>query len=121
VAQVDETSSSALGKTEVVIEMEDAAGRWPMGRFVEARLDAGVVEAAVAVPRGALVRAGLGDFLYVADGEFLKRVRVKTAAEDAAWIEIVEGVSSGQNVVTHGAESLWLLELSEVGGMANIK
>ena len=57
----------------------------------------------------------------MAEGEFLKRVRVTVGVEDDGWAEILGGVSPGQTVVTHGAASLWLLELSEVGGMANIQ
>jgi len=121
VVRVDETTRTTFGQVEVVIEASEAAGRMAVGNLVEARLEAGVVQAAAAIPRGALVRAALGDFVYVADGEFLKRLPVKVGAEDDVWAEILDGVSPGQAVVTHGALSLWLLELSEVGGMANIK
>lgn len=121
VVRVDETTRSAFGQVEVVIEAPEADGRLRLGSSVEARLTAGEVQAATAVPRGALVRAALGDFVYVTDGEFLKRVVVKVGVEDDAWAEILDGVSPSQTVVAHGALSLWLLELSEVGGMANIQ
>jgi hypothetical protein len=75
----------------------------------------------VAVPQGALVRAALGDFVYSVEGEFLKRLAVKTGTEDSTWIELLTGLAVGQSVVTRGTEALWLLELSEVGGITNIK
>jgi hypothetical protein len=121
VVRVDETTRSAFGQVEVAMEAPEAAGRLAVGSSVAAHLEAGAVQAATAIPRGALVRAALGDFVYVADGQFLKRVPVKVGVEDDAWAEILDGLPPGKVVVTHGALSLWLLELSEVGGMANIK
>jgi len=121
VVRVDETMRAAFGQLEVVVDLPSRAEALPAGGFVEARLDAGPVEAAIAVPREAVVRAALGDFAYVAEGEFFKRVPVKVGAEDSQWTEILSGLSPGQTVVSGSAESLWLLELSEVGGMANLK
>lgn len=121
VLRVDSSSRAAFGQAEVVVELLETGRAATLGSFGQVRLQTAPVEAASAVPRGSLVRAALGDFVYVAEGEFLKRVPVKVGAEDSGWMEVLDGVSPGKTVVTRGAQALWLLELSEVGGMANIK
>jgi hypothetical protein len=121
VVRVDATPRSAYGQVELVIEAPDPTGLFPTGSSAGARLDAGITEAKVAVPRGALVRAALGDFVYSVEGEFLKRQPVKTGTEDSKWVELLAGPAAGQAVVTRGTEALWLLELSEVGGITHIK
>lgn len=121
VVRTTEAARSALGQVEIVMDFPDPGGCFAMGTFAEARLEAGRIEATTAVPRAAVVRAALGDFVYVVEGEFLRRTAVQTGAEDAHWMEIRAGLPAGASVVAQGAQSLWLLELSEVGGMANIK
>ena len=63
--------------------------------------------AALAVPELSLVREGDTSFVYVIDAEQkAKRIPVKTGARDGALVEIVEGLTPGQEIVTEGVVKL---------------
>lgn len=120
VIRLDASAGAAFGQVEVLLELCGTSDVVP-GSFGEARLDMGPVQAACAVPQSALVRAARGNFVYVAEAGYYKRVAVTVGTQDAHWVEIQSGLAPGTTVVTAGAEALWLLELNEVGGTANLK
>ena len=44
--------------------------------------------------------------VYVADGDTIEERKVKTGTNDGSYIEILDGLSEGEVVVTSGAEGL---------------
>ncbi|MBN2505544.1 MAG: efflux RND transporter periplasmic adaptor subunit [Verrucomicrobia bacterium] len=121
VTRVEATLRPALDQVEALFETPDPSGCFPPGSFVPARLPVGTRAVPVAVPAAAVVRAALGDFVYRVEGDYFKRVPVSVGAEDGTWVEITRGLLAGERLATGGATALWLLELSEVGGMTNLE
>ncbi|WP_066798939.1 efflux RND transporter periplasmic adaptor subunit [Sphingomonas soli] len=56
----------------------------------------------LAVPELAVVEEGEESFVYLLDGEKVKRTRVKPGIRQGGMVEILEGLSSGQRIVTEG-------------------
>lgn len=69
-----------------------------------------------AIPADALLRTVKGDFVFVANGEWLLRTPVKIGASDAAWLEVAEGLYEGDKIVVSGVKALWLAEVHAVNG-----
>jgi len=107
---LDREAARAIGQVEAVIEIPDPEERIEFGAFVQARF-AGRERTALVIPRGALVDAATGAFVYVQNGDRWRRVPVKTGAANDAFVEILDGVREGQVVVSQGAVDLWLIEL----------
>lgn len=76
------------------------------GLFVRVALELGRREGALWVPEEALVPQGGKLFVFtVQDGE-ARRVPVKVGARKPGWVELLEGVKAGQQVVTAGQQRL---------------
>lgn len=56
----------------------------------------------LAVPELAVVGEGESSFVFVIDGDKVKRVPVKTGLRQGGKVEILEGLTPGQRVVTEG-------------------
>ena len=65
------------------------------------------------LPAGALLRTVKGDFVYVANGEWLLRTPVVLAADG---VTVTHGLYEGDIVVTQGVRALWLAELQAING-----
>lgn len=96
---------SAAGKTFVQLEIADVGTR-----------DVAAAKAVTAVPATALLRTVKGNFVFVANGEWLLRTPVAIGATDGAWFEIKDGLYEGDRVVVRGTETLWLAEIQAVNG-----
>lgn len=106
----------ALGETEVVVGFSNATGALLSGEFVPARIPLPLDDAVLAIPQSALLRTSEGTFVYVVNGEAYLRTAVKVRAEADGWVEIVDGLSLGVQVVTRPVETLWLIELRATKG-----
>jgi multidrug efflux pump subunit AcrA (membrane-fusion protein) len=60
----------------------------------------------VAVPSKALVSEAGATFLFVAEADSVRRVDVQTGYTDGEWIEVLAGVSEGDDVVVVGQGGL---------------
>ncbi len=106
----------ALGETEIVIGISNATGVLKPGQFLSARIDLPRNEAVTTVPQSALLRCSEGTFVYVVNGSAYLRTPVKVGTEDTEWVEITDGLLTGDSVVTQPVETLWLIELRAVKG-----
>lgn len=73
------------------------------------------------IPTGALVRAALGDFVYVEANGGYHRHRVKVGEITDQSVEILQGLKEDDRVVEKGSDRLWILELALVGGMSHLE
>ena len=73
-------------------------------------------EQILTVPKTAVLNTTAGASVYVENGEYYKRTDVKPGRILGDWVEIKEGVYEGDVVVTHSAQTLWLIELRAVKG-----
>lgn len=97
---------AATSTVKVTLRVDDPAARDRSGSFVRARVTTDVHEQVVAVPRKALVSEAGATFLFVAEADSVRRVDVTTGYTDGDWIEVHEGVESGQTVVVVGQGGL---------------
>jgi membrane fusion protein (multidrug efflux system) len=87
---------------EVRARLDNSDGRLRPGMFARVRVLLGDRPNALMVPEEAVVPLGDDFFVYtVADGK-AKRVRVKLGVRRDAQVELLEGVSAGEQVITAG-------------------
>lgn len=106
----------ALGETEVVVGVTSAADKLEDGEFLTAVVSVPREEAVVVIPASALLRTSEGTFVYVAGQNAYRRTAVKPGSESDGKIEITEGLSAGDRVVTSPVQTLWLIELRATKG-----
>jgi hypothetical protein len=115
-ARVDEQTHSALGQAEALVEFADAQQRVGVGAFSTATFLIGESKPVLVVPKTALLTAADGRFVYAVNGEHFTRTKIKTGAATDGFVEVEEGLYSGDEVVAKSVESLWLIELSALKG-----
>ncbi|OYV04175.1 MAG: hypothetical protein CFE26_18310 [Verrucomicrobiales bacterium VVV1] len=69
-----------------------------------------------AVPASAVLRTAEGSFVYTVNGSFYVRSPVKTGASNDQFVEINDGLYSGDQIVTTPVMSLWMAELQVLRG-----
>jgi multidrug efflux pump subunit AcrA (membrane-fusion protein) len=106
----------ALGESEIVIGVSNAATALKPGEFVPARISLPRDDAVPVIPQPALLRTSEGSFVYAVNGDAYFRTAVKTGAEADGWVEITDGLLAGDQVVTKPVQTLWLIELRATKG-----
>jgi hypothetical protein len=106
----------AFGQVEGLIEFPDPERRFTMGSFVTATLANGEPKSVFIIPELALLTAADGEYVYAVNGTYLTRTQVKAGAVHDGFIEIEEGLYTGDSIATKGVENLWLVELSALKG-----
>jgi multidrug efflux pump subunit AcrA (membrane-fusion protein) len=61
---------------------------------------------AVVVPAGAVQIVNDRNYVFVLEGDKVKRVEVQIGVDEGNWLEIVSGLARGNEVVTAGADIL---------------
>lgn len=107
--RVDRASATATRRVDAVFAIERNPAP-QIGEFVELKL-ASEPTKALSVPRSAILDAAAGTFAYVVNGENYLRTAVKLGARSAEFVEITDGLYSGDLVVTTPVNQLWLSEL----------
>ena len=106
----------ALGESEVVVGVSNAAAALQPGEFVPARIRLPRARAVPTIPSSALLRTSEGTFAYVVNGSAYLRTPVQAGAEADGWVEIGDGLLPGDQVVTQPVTTLWLIELRATKG-----
>lgn len=101
---------------ELIVDLDNPGG-WRAGGSVTARV---VLERheGVVVPPASVVRRPAGEVVYVVDGQRAVERSVRVGLRGDGWVEIADGVESGETVVVDGAGFLTddaLLEVRERG------
>jgi hypothetical protein len=116
--RVDEQIQSASGQAELIVAIPGTEKEYARGMFLTATCNAAKEENVTVIPRSALLRAAEGDFVYVVNGDHLTRTAVKAGVESGDFIEITDGLYSGDKVAVKPVQTLWLTELRFVKGGA---
>ena len=114
IGKVDRLDSSLKdfnGQAELLVAIPDPERSFSFGGFLKATLPKRHVHMQFAVPKSALLETAEGAFLYIVDGNYLKRVAIQTGGQDAEFVDVREGVNSSSVVVTKPVQTLWLTEL----------
>lgn len=106
----------ALGESEIVVGVSNAATALKSGEFVSAIINLPRDESVAVVPRSAVLRTSEGAFVYAVNGDAYLRTAVKTGSEADGWAEITDGLLAGDQVVTKPVQGLWLIELRATKG-----
>jgi len=88
-------SQSAVARATV----DNADGQWRPGMAVTARITIDRRDAALVLPLAALQTMGGDDAVFVRGGDTYTARAVKTGARDATHVEILDGVTAGEEVV----------------------
>ena len=100
----------------VHIETPNPEGRLRVGQRVSLSLATGTGREALAVPETAIVEEDGAFAVYVqAAGETFQKRPIKVGIRDGEWVEVLEGVSAGDRVVSKGA---YAVRLASLGGGA---
>lgn len=106
----------ALGESEIVVGISNAATVLKEGEFVPARISLPRNDPVPVIPKGALLRTAEGTFAYVVNGDAYLRTPIKTGSEAEGWVEVTDGILPGDQVVTKPVQTLWLIELRATKG-----
>jgi RND family efflux transporter MFP subunit len=96
-------------------EVENPEGHLRIGMTVTLHLETSRSEEAIAVPVSALVDEDARPVLFVqASGETFQKRSLKLGIRDGDWVQVLEGVSEGERVVTKEAFAIRLASVSSV-------
>lgn len=107
--RIDRATASATKRADAIFALEHTPPP-QVGEFVELTF-AAEARKVLSVPHSAILDAASGIFVYVVNGGNYLRTPVKLGARDADFVEIADGLYSGDIVVTTPVNQLWLAEL----------
>ena len=88
----------------VIFEFSNPDAALRIGMAVKGQVFAGAARKVVAVPSAAVVdESGVAAVFVQTGGEAFQRRLVRLGARDGDWVEIVDGLSPGQRVVSRGS------------------
>ena len=116
VIRLDHSTEAQTGMMEAILQVTDAQRELSEGSFVTARFAVGSTNAVTTVPRAALFRTTEGDFVYTVNGEHFIRAAVKLGGTDGEFVEVTDGLLTGDKVVVRPVMTLWMTELHNVNG-----
>jgi membrane fusion protein (multidrug efflux system) len=96
---------AATGTVRVTLEVR-AEGKLRPGMFASVFLETETREDTLVIPRSALALESIGDTVYVAGDGVATRREVTLGFREGDWVEIVEGLEEGENVVSVGQDGL---------------
>lgn len=97
-----ETSTKAY---PVKVKIDNSDHLLKLGMFAEVRLPGNDISI-LSIPREAMVREGEKDFVFVVRDNVVEKRGVTAGKENNGQITIISGLSEGETIVTHGAQSL---------------
>lgn len=88
----------------LIFEIDNPERRLRVGMFARVHVLTGAPATAIAVPTAAVLEDGGQEVVYIqTGGETFERRIVRLGIRDAGYVEVIEGVRSGEHVVTRGA------------------
>jgi hypothetical protein len=108
--RLDRLAARAIGQVEAILEVSDSQDSMVFGSFLEITFR-GEEQNVFAIPKSALLDAASGRFAYVKKKGRYLRTPIRMGASGKGFVEIVEGLNPGDEVVSEGVVGLWLMEL----------
>lgn len=94
------------GTLKVTVAVEDTSRRLKPGMFVRVHIIHDTHRQAVLVPKDAVITEDKLKTVFVVDGDVARRRTIETGYINTSHIEVLEGLSPGDRVVTAGKGSL---------------
>jgi RND family efflux transporter MFP subunit len=105
VERIRPTVEADTGTVTVTLEVDGRELLRP-GMFASVYLETDVHADALVIPSSALVLDSIGDTVFIRDGDTAARREVRLGYRDAANVEILEGLSAGDEVIVLGQDGL---------------
>ena len=97
----------------VVFEFSAPDRNLPIGMAVQAQVFAGGARETVAIPASSVLdESGMSVVFVMTGGESFERRQVRLGAREGDWVEVLDGLTPGQRVVSRGA---YLIKLASTG------
>lgn len=97
----------------VIFELDNRDGRLRIGNFTKVVLATGAPRRVLAIPEAAIVEdAGKSVAYVMIEGEAFERRPLRLGIRSHGWVEVLEGVTAGERVVTKGAYEVRLASAS---------
>ena len=90
------------GTVKITCQFDDQDARLRPGSFVRVRVQTGVHEDVLAIPKRALLPEGTETFVFRAVADSVVKVPIETGFADADFVEVIEGLTQGDRIVTVG-------------------
>ena len=104
---------AATRTVPVVFEFTPGDLALPIGMAVQAQVFAGGAREAVAIPAlSVLDEGGMSVVFVMTGGESFERRQVRLGAREGDWVEVLDGLTPGQRVVSRGT---YLVKLASTG------
>jgi membrane fusion protein (multidrug efflux system) len=106
VALVNPVVDRSNGTFKVTLEVRDPSGTLRPGNFARVRIRTGNFQDAIVLPRRAMVTEDGEDYVFVAHGDTVARVRISVGAISGDTAQILAGLLPGDSVITVGQGGL---------------
>ena len=113
---IHQAALSATGEVEVLLEISGTNRGYKVGDTAHVSFASKDRKSTTLIPRSALLETVNGTFVYVPNGKYFFRTAVQTGAKNREWVEILDGLYPGDEVVQEPVQSLWLAELQAIKG-----
>lgn len=116
IARIDNTMASSTRRAELIIEIPDPDRKLKIGGFVNVAITGSTIDDIAVIPESAVLRSIFGSFVYVLNGNYLFRTPIETGARQDGYVEVVDGLFSGDEVAAQAVETLYQIELRATKG-----
>ena len=100
--------------TPLIFEVGNPGRALRVGMFAKVHVLSGQEVKGLAIPVSTVVDDGKQEVVFVlASGEAFERRPVRLGVRDGDWVQVLDGLASGERVVTRGA---WQVRLAAAGG-----
>ena len=106
VVRLSPAFDTATRTLDAEVQLPNPKGELRIGMYGRAAIILDVHRAAAVVPDSAVVINALGRYSFVLKGNKVERRTVETGEDGGTWLEVIKGLSPGEEVVTAGAEAL---------------
>jgi membrane fusion protein (multidrug efflux system) len=106
VLRISPVVDNSTGTVKVTLTVQPPSRLFKPGAFVRVDIETDSREKTTLIPKRALVQQDGLTYVFVADGEQAQRREVKLGYESAGAVEILDGVTQGENVVVAGQGNL---------------
>ena len=91
---------------KAIAEIDNSAGAWRLGDFIEAQLKVGEQKAELLVPREAVQTIKGSKVVFVSEAGGFQSRPITTGRQDSSRIEVLSGLEFGESVAIRNAFTL---------------
>lgn len=106
VSRISPVVDQSTGTVKVTVELARGTRELKPGAFVRVEIRTDTRSGVVLVPKRAVVEEDGERYLFVAEDETVKRVKIQSGYQNGTEVEILEGVPAGASVVVAGQGAL---------------